>query len=305
MARERNIQKAIVVSGEALDPTVGTEKLALFKEDGSPLVFTENGPVPPDLSGIRDGEPVDVLLIPESGTQGNAIVVEAPDGDWGHPDSEYGTGQAFILVKEDDGVTSWDDRILARLDSRGGFGLAGGMHMATGLRARPEDVAGLIYSLHIDPTIDVPGLLIDGAPGGEEPLQQWRLDDATVLAEVTALGSLLANRGINVASGDAASMGALTVKRNPVGGNDGQLAAIASSNQIVAGTAQGDFLIRAVDTADGTGKLILAGHTKIGVMMNSTGIAFNGTAPIAKPTGVAVTAVGIHAALVSLGLIAA
>ena len=34
-------------------------------------------------------------------------------------------------------------------------------------------------------------------------------------------------------------------------------------------------------------------------------VAFYGTAPIAKQTGVAVTAAGIHAALVALGLIAA
>lgn len=38
---------------------------------------------------------------------------------------------------------------------------------------------------------------------------------------------------------------------------------------------------------------------------NTTGIGFYGTTPIAKPTGVAVTAAGVHAALVSLGLIAA
>lgn len=38
---------------------------------------------------------------------------------------------------------------------------------------------------------------------------------------------------------------------------------------------------------------------------NDTGVGFNGSAPIAKPTGVAVSAAGIHAALVSYGLIAA
>lgn len=39
--------------------------------------------------------------------------------------------------------------------------------------------------------------------------------------------------------------------------------------------------------------------------ITSTGLGFNGTAPIAKPTGVAVTVAAIHAALVSYGLIAA
>lgn len=43
----------------------------------------------------------------------------------------------------------------------------------------------------------------------------------------------------------------------------------------------------------------------IGANGSSVLMGFFGTAPIAKPTGVAVTAAGIHAALVSLGLIAA
>lgn len=38
---------------------------------------------------------------------------------------------------------------------------------------------------------------------------------------------------------------------------------------------------------------------------NTTGLGFFGTSPVARPTGVAVTAAGIHAALVSLGLITA
>lgn len=46
-----------------------------------------------------------------------------------------------------------------------------------------------------------------------------------------------------------------------------------------------------------------SGTTRIGA--DGTGLGFFGAAPVAKPTGVAVTAAGIHAALVSLGLIAA
>ncbi|MBB4272799.1 hypothetical protein [Rhizobium mongolense] len=41
------------------------------------------------------------------------------------------------------------------------------------------------------------------------------------------------------------------------------------------------------------------------VQITSAGMGFNGAAPISKPTGVAVTAAAIHAALVSYGLIAA
>jgi hypothetical protein len=39
--------------------------------------------------------------------------------------------------------------------------------------------------------------------------------------------------------------------------------------------------------------------------MNGTGLGFYGTAPVARPTGVPVTAAGVHAALVALGLITA
>lgn len=48
--------------------------------------------------------------------------------------------------------------------------------------------------------------------------------------------------------------------------------------------------------ADGTTKLIES---------NATGLGFYGATPVARPTGVAVDAAGIHAALVSLGLITA
>lgn len=41
------------------------------------------------------------------------------------------------------------------------------------------------------------------------------------------------------------------------------------------------------------------------ITANATGIGFFATAPVARPTGVAVTAAGIHAALVTLGLITA
>lgn len=53
--------------------------------------------------------------------------------------------------------------------------------------------------------------------------------------------------------------------------------------------------------------LTTTGACNIGGALNHDGttVGFYGTAPIAKQTGVAVTAGGIHAALVALGLIAA
>jgi hypothetical protein len=57
----------------------------------------------------------------------------------------------------------------------------------------------------------------------------------------------------------------------------------------------------------GGGAIIAAGDVEIDGALNHDGttIGFYNTTPIAKQTGVAVTAAGIHAALVALGLIAA
>jgi len=51
-------------------------------------------------------------------------------------------------------------------------------------------------------------------------------------------------------------------------------------------------------------RLVAGGSSVLRVKANSK-IGFFGTSPIVKPTGVAVSTAGIHAALVSLGLIAA
>lgn len=69
------------------------------------------------------------------------------------------------------------------------------------------------------------------------------------------------------------------------------------------------FQIAGVDklVLDGSGNLQVVGHAELDGDLNHDGsnVGFYGTAPIAKQTGVAVTAAGIHAALVNLGLIAA
>lgn len=59
-------------------------------------------------------------------------------------------------------------------------------------------------------------------------------------------------------------------------------------------------------TGKGSGGVRLRdGSANVMIHCNSTGVGFFGTTPVAKPTGVAVDAAGIHAALVTLGLIAA
>jgi hypothetical protein len=80
-------------------------------------------------------------------------------------------------------------------------------------------------------------------------------------------------------------------------------ARIAAYNRTTA-TAGNNHTIQA-GQADNLSEVQLVAGTTPSMRMraNGVGIAFNGNAPIAKPTGVGVDAASIHAALVSLGLI--
>ena len=71
--------------------------------------------------------------------------------------------------------------------------------------------------------------------------------------------------------------------------------------------SSGDGFAAPIDVYDGTGTVLLTITTAGAVRVGKTGgsVGFYGTAPVAKQTGVAVTAQGIHDALVALGLIAA
>lgn len=62
-----------------------------------------------------------------------------------------------------------------------------------------------------------------------------------------------------------------------------------------------------LDVAASSGQLTLGGTNATGVRVGASGknVGFYGTTPIALQTGVAVSAAGIHAALVALGLITA
>lgn len=66
-------------------------------------------------------------------------------------------------------------------------------------------------------------------------------------------------------------------------------------------------LTQPVTIVDSAGNVLLTTTAANSVRLGATGgsLAFYGTAPIAKQTGVAVTAQGLHDALVALGLIAA
>lgn len=96
----------------------------------------------------------------------------------------------------------------------------------------------------------------------------------------------------------------------------GRGAVATAVNQFVVGSASsqqtkwipGHDTDTYLDIATANTWKVYAGGQK-GIEVNATGgapyLGFFGTAAVAKPTGVAVSAAGIHAALVTLGLIAA
>ncbi|MCI0557858.1 MAG: hypothetical protein MN733_05135 [Nitrososphaera sp.] len=97
--------------------------------------------------------------------------------------------------------------------------------------------------------------------------------------------------------------------------NDAGAVTVANGIEIVARATGFPPRIMAIGTdtdvglrvaVKGTGTLSLeSGSGNLQVKISNTGIGFYDGAVVAKPTGVAVTAAGIHAALVTLGLIAA
>lgn len=81
---------------------------------------------------------------------------------------------------------------------------------------------------------------------------------------------------------------------------------IASAGNITLSAASGLLQSAATSTQiNSTTQMELQHDGTNRIMTNATGMGFFNATPVAKPTGVAVTAAAIHAALVSLGLIGA
>ncbi len=81
----------------------------------------------------------------------------------------------------------------------------------------------------------------------------------------------------------------------------------ASNNYTITGNQGFGNIVALLDDAGaGTTKTVFGNGTSavLGAFSVTGNVGFYGTTPIAKPTGVAVTAAGIHAALTALGLIA-
>lgn len=81
----------------------------------------------------------------------------------------------------------------------------------------------------------------------------------------------------------------------------------AANQTVFTGTILGGLDTEGEALNLGGGAIIAAGAVEIDGALNHDGttVGFYNTTPIAKQTGVAVSAAGVHAALVALGLIAA
>lgn len=119
--------------------------------------------------------------------------------------------------------------------------------------------------------------------------QKSGASDTSDPSNTTALGySAIVSGAYSTALGSgtqAKASGAVAIGRD----NAGTAATTTTTNEIKLGTA--------LHTTNVIGSASIGGSGK--------SLGFFGATPAAKPTGVAVDAAGIHAALVSLGLIAA
>ena len=90
--------------------------------------------------------------------------------------------------------------------------------------------------------------------------------------------------------------------QNADGGTRGRMGFVASASMVIENhNNSGEILLRAHGSAGAMVSILRVGTTGT----STPQIGFFTTAPVSKPTGVAVDAAGIHAALVTLGLIAA
>ena len=176
-----------------------------------------------------------------------------------------------------------------------GTGPEGGgfLWRSPGVKIRPTEVAVGYGAL----TNDANGLAID----------------ATYQQMATAAGAITAAAGgINFSTGDIVAdvYGNTLVVTAAAGAITGISAVLTRGWQTVPPADPVAVTARTRSGAAlGTGATLNYGAwtARAGVTIASAGtkLGFYGTAPIAKPTGVAVSSAGIHAALVSLGLIAA
>lgn len=96
----------------------------------------------------------EVLVTPDFDSD-NGVVVKRPNDTWGVGQA-YGSGQAFMLVRDGDRSDPGPaGAVLYRVDRSGNIGTIGGVHVAMGLR---EQISNGQVAVFIEPFQDVVGL---------------------------------------------------------------------------------------------------------------------------------------------------
>ena len=149
-------------------------------------------------------------------------------------------------------------------------------------------------------------ITVAGANTGIQVISQGGL---AIMRASTSLTSGIAKLALRSAgTGDIEIQGGDALPRLGIKGTTGTSYPefLAGSGGIVYRPAGTDTNVDSIiDGKGNAGGKLRDGTGAIKVEWGTTGLSFFGGAEVAKPTGVAVTAAGIHAALVSLGLIAA
>lgn len=135
-------------------------------------------------SGSANTVDADVLSSPVDDLE-NAFVVKSSSATWGT--GAYGTGQAFMLLKQGSGAVEPDDSVLWRVDEDGDTGIGGGIHVATDLRKDTGDPAST-QAIWIEPAADMVHIVLDPVASQSVPLMQWLTPGSAVKrGEITGI----------------------------------------------------------------------------------------------------------------------
>lgn len=125
-----------------------------------------------DLLGSVDTVDCEALVTPRSDLH-NGFVVKVPSATWGDKGGQpYGHGQGFMVLREDwsDPEIEPDRNVLYRVTGMGDIGLAGNVHIATGLRQDAGYTA--TQAIWLDPELDVIGIVHTPISGANEPFAE-------------------------------------------------------------------------------------------------------------------------------------
>lgn len=151
---------------------------------GPATLDAASGVSPLVLEGVTS-----MLSIVPQGAETNGITIKAPNQAWGKPTEQvggvpYGKGQAFEILSDVPGPTVLpDDRVIFRIDARGGLGTGGGMHIATGLRRYPDEPIAN-QAVWVNPYTNTAGIVIHSPTVANSA--SWTMPYMTVVDTRTA-----------------------------------------------------------------------------------------------------------------------